>query len=203
MQATLDELISLAEELGFPFWLGGARLFRGAGRVEAGQLEEGIAEMQQAVDGLAQIGNGLGAPPVLFVFADSLVKAGRRDEALIVIELALGQASELDQHLADAELLRLRAEILLDSGPGATTEAEKVLRQALGVAGRQGAKLFALRAGTRPARLWQTQGKATAAHDLLAPIYAQIDQGKTLQDFEHATALLEELGPVAAAAEAS
>ncbi len=202
MQATLDELIRLAEELGFPFWLGGAMLFQGAGRVEAGQLEEGIAEMQSAVDGLARIGNGLGAPPVLFVFADSLVKAGRRDEALMVIELALGQADELDQHLADAELLRLRAEILLHADPGDTSEAETLLRRALEFAERQGAKLFALRSGVHLARLWQLQGKTDAARELVAPLYHRIDQGTTLPDYRLATALLEELDPAAAAQEA-
>ncbi len=201
MRKHLSELINVADEFGFPFWLSAAKLFEGAARVEAGERDEGIAEIQQAADALAQIGNGLGAPPVLFVFADSLIKAGRRDEALLVIELGLGQAAELNQHLADAELFRLRAEILLDADPRATSEPETLLLRALEIATKQGAKLFALRAAIRLARLWQQQDNARAAQDLLAPRRALIDQGQALQDFEQATTLLEELRLAAPAAE--
>src|SRR5439155_25792166 len=69
MAERIGELVPLAEQLGFPFWLGVGSFFRGIARVESGEGEEGLAEMQQAVVDLAQIGNGLGAPAFLLVLA--------------------------------------------------------------------------------------------------------------------------------------
>ena len=44
------------------------------------------------------------------------------------------------------------------------------------------------------ARLWQQQGKTTAAHQLLAPIYGWFTEGFDTADLQEARALLDELG---------
>jgi predicted ATPase len=44
-------------------------------------------------------------------------------------------------------------------------------------------------------RLWQQQGKRTAAHDLLAPIYGWFTEGFDTVDLQEAKALLEHLSP--------
>jgi predicted ATPase len=71
--------------------------------------------------------------------------------------------------------------------------AETCSRQALDVARRQQAKSFELRAATSLARLWQQQGKRTAAYDLLAPIYDWFTEGFGTADLLEAKALLEVL----------
>jgi len=43
------------------------------------------------------------------------------------------------------------------------------------------------------ARLWQSQGKRTEAHELLAPIYGWFTEGFDTADLQDAKALLEEL----------
>jgi predicted ATPase len=43
-------------------------------------------------------------------------------------------------------------------------------------------------------RLWQQQGKRTAACELLAPIYGWFTEGFDTADLQDARALLEELG---------
>ncbi len=52
---------------------------------------------------------------------------------------------------------------------------------------------FELRAATRLADLWHTQGKTTEARDLLAPIYGWFTEGFDTADLKEAKALLEEL----------
>ena len=42
-------------------------------------------------------------------------------------------------------------------------------------------------------RLWQQQGKRTAARGLLAPVYGWFTEGFDTADFQEAKALLEEL----------
>ena len=44
------------------------------------------------------------------------------------------------------------------------------------------------------ARLWQHQGKCTAAHELLSPIYGWFTEGFDTADLQEAKALLEALG---------
>ena len=64
------------------------------------------------------------------------------------------QVAQHGQHYYDAELHRLRAEILLDMDGNAVEEAEALLNQSLEIARRQEAKTFELRAATSLARLW-------------------------------------------------
>src|SRR5712691_8142029 len=134
------------------------RVLRGWARVGSGEGEAGIAEMQQAMVELAGIGSGIGAPQILFLLAESFRKLGRHDEALGAIGLGVAQAEQQGQHYYDAELHRLRAEILLDMDEHAVEEAEALFGQSLEIARRQEAKTFELRAATRLARLWQRQG---------------------------------------------
>ena len=58
---------------------------------------------------------------------------------------------------------------------------------------RQEAKSLELRAAMSLARLWQQQGKRTAAYALLAPIYGWFTEGFDTAVLQDAKALLEEL----------
>jgi tetratricopeptide (TPR) repeat protein len=53
-----EEVVDIAERLGFPFYLRLGRWLRGSVRVESGEGEVGIAEMQQAIVELAALGSG-------------------------------------------------------------------------------------------------------------------------------------------------
>jgi predicted ATPase len=57
----------------------------------------------------------------------------------------------------------------------------------------QQAKSLELRASTSLARLWQQQGKAQEAYDLLAPVYNWFTEGFDTADLQEARALLDEL----------
>ena len=162
-------------------------------RVESGQSEAGLAEMQQALVELAQIASGIGAPAFLVVLAEGLRQVGRHDDALGALALGVARAEQQGQHHYDAELHRLRAEILLDTDGNAVEEAEALFGKSLEIARRQEAKTFELRAATSLARLWQRQGKRDAARALLAPLYAWFTEGFATRDLKEAQALLEEL----------
>ena len=193
MRERVGEVVDLAERLGFPLWLGLGRVLRGFARVELGEGEEGIAEMQQALVELAAIGSGLGAPAILSLLALGLWKVGRHDEALGTLALGVAQAEALGQHYDDAELHRLRAEILLDTDGNAVEEPAALFSHSLEIAGRQEAKSFELRAATSLARLWRRQGKRDAARALLAPLYTWFTEGFDTRDLRDAKALLDDL----------
>src|SRR3970282_1483792 len=116
-------------------------------------------------------------PQCLAMLAGGLRKVGRHDEALGALALGIAQAEQQGQHFYDAELHRLRAEILLDTDGDAVEEAEALFGQSLEIARRQEAKTFELRAATSLARLWQRQGKRAAPRALLAPLSAWFPEG--------------------------
>ena len=97
----------------------------------------------------------------------------------------------------EAELHRLRGTLLVQQAMGREqmllNEAETCLQKALSVARRQHARSLALRAAISLSRLWQSQGKRTAAHALLAPIYGWFTEGFDTADLQEAEALLAEL----------
>jgi class 3 adenylate cyclase/predicted ATPase len=184
------ELAGLAEQLGFPLYLGVGRFYRGFARVGLGEGEAGIAEMRQAMGELAAIGSGFGAPLFLCMLAEGLRTVARHDDALSTLALGVAQAEQQGEHWYDTELHRLRAEILLDMDGDAVAEAEALFGQSLEIARRQEARTFELRAATSLARLWQRQGKRDAARDLLAPVYAWFTEGFETRDLKEAKALL-------------
>jgi predicted ATPase len=93
----------------------------------------------------------------------------------------------------EAELYRLKGELLLQLSPDNHSESESSFKQAIDIAKRQQAKSWELRAAMSLARLWQQQGKRSDAHDLLAPVYGWFTEGFDTADLKEAKALLEEL----------
>jgi predicted ATPase len=93
----------------------------------------------------------------------------------------------------EAELHRVKGELLLTQEPDAHTEVEICFRQALDIAHRQQAKSWELRAATSLAKLWQSQHKHQDAYDLLAPVYYWFTEGHDTADLKDAKALLDQL----------
>jgi predicted ATPase len=94
-----------------------------------------------------------------------------------------------DRH-HEAELYRLKGELLLTQDVPNAQEAESCLRQAVDVARRQQAKSLELHAAMSLGRLWQQQGKSAEAYDLLAPIYGWFTEGFDTAALQEAKALL-------------
>ena len=115
----------------------------------------------------------------------------RSAEGLTTIAEALAFVDQTDQRYLEAELHRLRAELLLMERN--EVEAEAGLHRAINVARRQQARSWELRATTSLARLWQKQGKAKEAQQSLAGIYGWFTEGFDTADLIEARALLEQL----------
>ena len=96
-----------------------------------------------------------------------------------------------DEHWYEAELYRLRGEMLIKNGD--RRGAEPWFSDALARAKKYDAKLFELRATISLARLWRDQGKPQQARELLAPVYGWFSEGFETCDLKEAKALLEEL----------
>jgi hypothetical protein len=117
--------------------------------------------------------------------------------SLALFDEALATVEKTEERLFEAELHRLRGELLL--GSGEKGEAEKSIGLALEIARRQQARMWELRAATSLARLWGERGRRAEARDLLAPIHGWFTEGFDTADLKEAKALLEELARAARA----
>jgi predicted ATPase len=132
-------------------------------------------------------------PYMLALLAERHGQSGAPEAGLTVLEEALTLVDKNDERWCEAELHRLKGELLLAQSLGNTAAAQTCFRQAMHVAKRQQAKSWELRATTSLARLWQQQGKRQGAHDLLAPVYGWFTEGFETADLQEARALLEAL----------
>jgi predicted ATPase len=192
LQATLEHIEAcetLGVEHGFQTGGGAAAVIRGWVLVEQGQVEEGILQMRQ---GLALGLEGTRAYQ-LILLAGAYGRAGQITAALATLEEALALVYKNAERLFEAEIYRLKGELLLKQSSDHFAEAETCFHQALAIACHQQAKSLELRAATSLARLWQHQGKRAEARELLAPIYDWFTEGFDTADLCDARALLEEL----------
>jgi len=109
------------------------------------------------------------------------------------VEEALSRSRETNERWWDAELHRLRGELLLAGGAGAA-EAEAALRRALEIARGQQARSLELRSARALAALWAASGRTVEARDLLEPVHASFAEGLATPDLAAARALLSSLG---------
>jgi len=92
-----------------------------------------------------------------------------------------------------AEMLRLKAELLLMCGNGAAAEPENCFRAALEVAREQEAKWWELRTTVSLARLLRDTNRRDEARTMVAEIYNWFTEGFDTADLKDAKALLDEL----------
>jgi predicted ATPase len=107
--------------------------------------------------------------------------------------MALEIANTTDERCNEAELHQLKGQYLLAYRPARGAEAESSYQCALGVARRQEAKFWELRAATSLARLWREQGRREEAKGLLAPIYGWFTEGFDTPVLKDARVLLDQL----------
>ena len=197
-----DALITLATAQGFPFQLAGGMLCRGLVLTEQGQQEEGMQQIRQGLAAHRTTGAEAGQPYALAFFARAYGQDGQSDKGQQVLDEALALVHRTGERCYEAELYRLKGELLLQRGtrPKAQSteqklvEGEESFRQALAVARRQQAKSLELRAAMSLGRLWQQQGKHAEARRLLAEVYGWFTEGFDTADLQEARALLEDLG---------
>jgi len=94
--------------------------------------------------------------------------AGDTDVGLQRLDDALAEAERTEQRWYEAELHRIRAEILLKRDPADTAVAELSLQAAIAIAQSQKARSFELRAALSLAKLYRAACRDADAHTALA-----------------------------------
>jgi predicted ATPase len=184
-----EAALGLAREQGFAFRVALATILRGWALVEQGQGEAGIAQMRQGQAAHRATGSRRGG--YFSLLAEAYARVGQIEEGLQVVAEELARSD--NSAGGEAELYRVKGELLLRQATPDAAQAEACFQQALDVARRQQAKSWELRAAMSLSRLWQQQGKRTPAYELLAPVYGWFTEGFDTADLQEAQALLVEL----------
>jgi predicted ATPase len=211
--------ITLSTEHGFAANLAIGTLLRGWTLAEQEQGMEGIAQIHEGLAAWRATGAELLRPYFLALLAEAYGNAGQAEEGLSALNEALEIAHNTGERWWEAELYRLKGELLLrqtvgrggsrtastatamvmevdSEEPGRSSrliEAETCFLQALDIAQRQQAKSLELRAALSMSELWQRQGKNDAARGLLAETYGWFIEGFDTADLKQAKALLDAL----------
>jgi predicted ATPase len=189
--ARADALIAVSDEHNFSYPRPAGTVFRGWALAAGGQTGEGIALLKAGVAAYRATGAVTEMPTFLTLLAEAEGMAGQRDEGLEHLTEAERLIAETEERWAEAELHRVRGELLRAGDDIAG--AERSFSQAISIAQQQSAKFWELRAAISLTRLWREQGKRDAARDLLAPTYGWFTEDFDTPVLKEAKALLDEL----------
>ncbi|MEK6247323.1 MAG: AAA family ATPase [Planctomycetales bacterium] len=194
VQMCAKKMIDLCIEQGIaPGYLEMGTVLRGWTLVAAGQIEEGIAKIQQAVKNLPATGDKPRFVYLLVLLAEACERAGQPERGLRATEEALRMVEATGVRWWEAEIHRVKGELLLSHSLKNKAESEVCFNQAIKVARSQEAKSLELRTATSLARLWQDQGKHAEVRELLEPIYDWFTEGFDTPDLIEAEQLLKAL----------
>jgi DNA-binding winged helix-turn-helix (wHTH) protein/predicted ATPase len=192
-QEHADASLAIATEHRLLLYQATATIMRSWARIEPGQQEE-IEEIRRGLAGHQATGTELLHPHFLGLLAEALHIGGRAKEGLLVLDEALAVADRNSERYYEAELYRLKGELLLmESTRQAWARAEVCLHQSMKIAQRQKARSLELRAATSLARHYKNQDRLEEARVLLTRIYSTFTEGFDTSDMREAKALLHAL----------
>jgi predicted ATPase len=187
-----EALIAVATEHGFPLWLAAGQVLRGWTLAAQGQ-DDSATHLQQGIATYQAMGLRFALPYGLALLAPLYGRTGQPEAGLATLAEAFDMVETQGEYMWQAELFRLKGELLLGPAVAVPGEAECCFQQALAIARAQHARAWELRAATSLARLWQQQGKRHEAHQVLAKVYGWFTEGFATADLQAAQALLQEL----------
>jgi len=163
------EVARIAREHDLPMWQAWGLFLEGVATAEGRVPGEGLADMRRGVELLrdqnVMICDGL----VKIALAEAEARAGDIDRAIAVLDEALATCERIGHRAFEAELHRVRGDMLLKRDPTDPGPAEEAYKTAVAVAKQQGTRSFELRAALALAKLYQSTGRPADAHAVLAP----------------------------------
>jgi class 3 adenylate cyclase/predicted ATPase len=192
MQQGAERLVALTNEHGFPLELTWATAQRGYALALQNKTDEAIGLLTEALKVLYATGALMSLTQVLCWLAHAYLIGGRIQEGLEAAARGLNVCATTGEAWYEAELHRLTGALLMNSGRPA--EAEEHCHTAIGVAHRQGAKWWELRAANSLASLLKNQRRGDDAGIILKGVYGTFAEGFETPDLTQTKVLLAELG---------
>jgi predicted ATPase len=195
-QELTEEAIAICSKQGLAGWLAWAMVIRGWALAKQGQGEAGIAQIRQGLAAVRAAGAEVARTYQLSLLVEAYQSVGQPEAGLRVLAEALAQVEKTDERFWEAEIYRLKGELLLKAEGGGMKDREspeECFLKAIEIARRQEGKSLELRATVSLGRLWQWQGKKEQARHMLAEVYGWFSEGFDTDDLQKAQALLKQL----------
>jgi predicted ATPase len=186
-----DLMLFHADEHGLVYYAGIGAIMRGWARAMQGEVEEGCGQMRAGLDAHRAVETEQQRAYYLVLMAEAWCAAGRVEEGLRALDEAVEVIHHTEEHFCEAELYRIKGELLARSP--ASGETEDCFRRAIDIARTQQAKGLELRAATSFARWLHGQRRPDPARATLAPIYGWFTAGFEMPDLRAAKSLLDEM----------
>jgi predicted ATPase len=187
------ELAELTRDHDLPFWRAFGVFFEGLASAQGGAAGVGLEDMRRGVE-LRREQNVLIFDGLLKIaLAEAEARAGDVDRAVAVLDEALATSDRTGHRTFEAELHRLRGEMLLRRNPGNPGPVEEAFETAIAVAHKQGTRSFELRAAFSLAKLYQSTARPAEAHAILAPALEGFSPTPEMPEIAEAQGLLAEL----------
>jgi predicted ATPase len=159
---------------------------------ESSQAPEGVVLIGKGLDSLRQTQSQLRQPYFLGLMAQACIAAGQADEAMKHIRDALAVIEKGGETWAEAEIHRIKGNLLQHQGD--SRGAELSYQRAFSLAGQQEARSFALRAALSLCKLWTKKGKHIQAQKVLRDMRGRFAGQEDTPDLRELDSLLK--GPV-------
>jgi class 3 adenylate cyclase/predicted ATPase len=192
-ETRVEELFTLCEKYGLPFWKGFGELLRGCIFAATDRADQATQLIGAGLSALAAAQMTLFAPFGHTWLARAHATCGRVAEAQNALSEALDAVSKTNERWDEAEIHRTAGDFAVSLPHADPKMGESHFQQSLVIARRQNAKSFELRAATSLARLWRDQGRRDEARELLAPIFGWFTEGFDMTDLIEAKTVLEEV----------
>jgi adenylate cyclase len=170
-----------------------AEFFLGWTEVMANDFHTGITRMRRNLAEFRADGAGVRVTQYLAMIAAALGKSGQPGEGLREIEESIAVIEKSGERFYEAEVHRLKGDLLLVQHASNEAQAERCFRTAIEISRKQHAKSWELRATTSRARLLTNQGRSAEARATLSETYNWFTEGFDTADLKAAKALLDEL----------
>jgi predicted ATPase len=161
-------LADIVSRYDFPaYWAGIALFLQSWARRSDGAEESGLAEMRRGLAIYREQGRIWLLPEA--VLAEAEASAGETDAGLRRLDDTIAALERTEERSYEAEMHRIRGEILLKCCPADTAAADQSLQTAIAVAQSQKARSFELRAALSLAKLYRAANRDADAQAVLAP----------------------------------
>ena len=162
-------LSSVAHEHRIALWIGFGAFLEAWVELESRPASVALLNMRRAAALLDADGVGAFKPLVKASLAEAEARNGELKAALATLEEALDGFDRTGQRWFNAEIHRMRGEILLELNPADPALAVDALLTAIGIAQAQKTRSFELRAALALARLYRSTGRHADAQAAIGP----------------------------------
>jgi len=176
-------------------WGGAAVFYQGWVKSSEGAEEARLTEMRRGLAIAREQGRNWLLSSHEAALAEAEASAGEADVGLRRLDDALADLEATKAGWYEAEMHRIRGEILLKRDSAGTAAAEQSLQVAIAIAQSQKARSFELRAALSLAKLYRAANRDADAHAVLAPAVEGFPPTQQFPELTEAQTLFAALSP--------